>query len=92
MLPDETLGTTNSALPAMTVPTQVPCGPLRRLVGPGSVAPGTNDSPPITVPGCSAATTGEFAVPLSITATITSSPKLPCSWSALAPMRVLLKR
>jgi hypothetical protein len=37
------------AWPAMTVPTQVPCGLLRRLVADGSLAPGTKFSPPITV-------------------------------------------
>ena len=68
----------NRAWPAMTVPTHVPCAPFRRLVAEktGSLAAGTKDSPPMTVSSRDG-TTAEFAVSLSITATMTPWPALP---------------
>src|SRR5689334_2547515 len=86
----EVLANRKPACPASTVPTHVPCAPLLRLVADGTGSPATKVSPPTTVP-VSAGTTGEFVVPLSMTAVITPCPNWPFAWNAEAPMSALLK-
>ena len=76
--------------PAMTVPVQVPCGPLRRLVADWIGSVGTKFSPPTTVP-LSDATTLALVVPVSINPTTTFWPSLPWACSAETPTRSLLK-
>src|SRR5262245_55470093 len=57
------------AWPAITVPTQVPCGSLLRLVADVTGSSVTKFSPPITVP-VSVGTTGALVVPVSMTPTM----------------------
>ena len=64
----------NCTLAPITVPTHVPWGPFRRLVAEGTGSPVTKLSPPITRPA-KAGTTGVFAVPLSMMATVMPWPR-----------------
>src|SRR5437899_12841955 len=75
---------------AIIEPTHVPWGWLRRLVAEVTGSSRTKFSPPTTVPE-RAPTTGELAVPVSMTATTTPWPVTPWLWSVAAPVSRLLK-
>src|SRR5213593_3461433 len=86
----DVLSKTKSAWAAIMEPTSVPWGSLRRLVAEVTGSSRTKFSPPTTEPE-RAPTTGELAVPVSMTATTTPWPVTPWLWSVAAPVSRLLK-